>query len=154
MANGASRLFNIMKMTGEATNISPSQIITLTVKSTSPIVFQRDDRLEIPIDFCTFTDDSVINSLNVGDKVKAIVLNDGQSYYIQYNPSGIGDKNYIHKQLAASTTWTINHNLEKFPSVTVQDSAGTNIIGEVTYIDNNNLTITFSDELSGKAYLN
>lgn len=67
---------------------------------------------------------------------------------------GVGDKNYIHNQLAASTTWTINHNLEKFPSVTVQDSASTNIIGEVTYIDNNNLTITFSDELSGKAYLN
>lgn len=88
MANGASRLFNIMKMTGEATNTSPSQIITLTVKSINPLVFQRDDRLEIPIDFCTFTDDEAINNLSVGDKVKAIVLNDGQSYYIQYNPSG------------------------------------------------------------------
>lgn len=64
------------------------------------------------------------------------------------------DRHYVHKQLSASREWLITHNLSKFPSVTVVDSAQTVVIGEVTYIDSNNLKITFSAEFSGKAYLN
>lgn len=66
----------------------------------------------------------------------------------------IPDRHYVHTQLSASKEWLVNHNLGKFPSVTVVDSAQTVVIGEVTYIDSNNLKITFSAEFGGTAYLN
>jgi len=59
-----------------------------------------------------------------------------------------------YQQLASATIWTINHNLDRHPSVTVVDSGGTVVIGNVNYVTNNTLTITFTAAFSGKAYLN
>jgi len=64
------------------------------------------------------------------------------------------DRFFTFVQASASATWTIEHNLEKFPSVTVIDSANNVVYGNTTYIDENNLTINFSAPFSGKAYLN
>jgi len=64
------------------------------------------------------------------------------------------DKYYRHNQNLPSTVWTIEHNLNKYPSVTVIDSAGSQHEGEIDYIDQNNLTITFSAAFSGFADLN
>ena len=61
---------------------------------------------------------------------------------------------FTFNQIVASTTWVINHNLSKFPSITVIDTAGTVVTGEYTYTDNNNVTLTFSAGFAGKAYLN
>lgn len=61
---------------------------------------------------------------------------------------------YVHAQDAASLTWSITHNLGRFPSVTVVDSAGTQVVGRVVYDSVNALTLTFSAAFSGKAYLN
>ena len=65
-----------------------------------------------------------------------------------------GDKFFVYTQLEASKLWHIEHRLEKYPSVTIIDSAGTNVVGDVIYIDNKNLKIIFSNIMSGKAYLN
>lgn len=67
---------------------------------------------------------------------------------------GEGDKYYFHSQDSAQAEWTIEHNLGKYPSVTVVDSAGTVVFGDVTYESDSRLKITFSAEFSGKAYLN
>jgi hypothetical protein len=68
--------------------------------------------------------------------------------------SGSGDLNYTHNQLVSSNVWTITHNLGKNPSVTVIDSGGTNVIGEVDYTSLNVVTLTFSAAFSGRAFLN
>ena len=68
--------------------------------------------------------------------------------------SGVKDKYYEHRQNTVSKIWKINHNLNKKPSVTVVDSAGSEVIGEVIYIDDNNLELHFSAQFSGIAYLN
>jgi hypothetical protein len=65
-----------------------------------------------------------------------------------------GDKHYTHNQSVASATWSIAHNLNKFPSVNVALSTGQQGFGDVTYVDENNLTITFAGAESGKAYMN
>ena len=49
---------------------------------------------------------------------------------------------------------TIAHNLEKFPAVTVVDSANNVVIGHITYTNTNSLTVSFSSSFSGKAYIN
>ena len=64
------------------------------------------------------------------------------------------DKSFVFPQSSASDTWEITHNLTKFPSVSVVDSAGSKVIGEVTYNSINKVTLTFSAAFSGNAYLN
>jgi hypothetical protein len=62
--------------------------------------------------------------------------------------------NYIHDQQLSSITWNIVHNMGKFPSVTILDTAGDEVEGDVTHISINQLTITFSAAVAGKALLN
>jgi len=67
---------------------------------------------------------------------------------------GGGDKNYVHVQNNPSATWTASHNLGKKPSVIVVDSADEVVYGEIEYIDDNTVTLTFVGAFSGKAYFN
>jgi hypothetical protein len=64
------------------------------------------------------------------------------------------DKTYVHDQTTPSATWTITHGLSKNPAIMVVDSAKTVVIGQVDYIDNNNVVITFNGAFSGYAYFN
>ena len=73
---------------------------------------------------------------------------------LQYDYLAATDKHYAFNQASPSAIWNINHALNKFPSVTVVDSAGTQVFGDVDHTDNDNLTITFINQFSGKAYLN
>lgn len=65
-----------------------------------------------------------------------------------------GDKTDVYYQNTASSSWNVTHNLGKYPSVSVTDSAGNAVFGEVKYVDENNLIITFSAAFSGNAYMN
>lgn len=64
------------------------------------------------------------------------------------------DKNYIHNQMTSSAVWNIQHNLGKKPAITVVDTAESVVIGEVDYVDNDNVVLTFAFPFSGMAYLN
>ena len=68
--------------------------------------------------------------------------------------SGLADKTFVFDQGAPATVWNIQHNLGKFPSVSVINNNNVVINGEVTYIDNNNVQLNFSAGFTGKAYLN
>lgn len=65
-----------------------------------------------------------------------------------------GDKHYAHIQAVASAAWAITHNMNKYPAVTITDSAGDQVEGEVHYDSTNALTVKFSAPFAGKAYLN
>jgi len=64
------------------------------------------------------------------------------------------DPTYTHTQGSASATWTITHNLNRFPAVTVVDSGNSEIIPNVVYTNANTLVVSFDSPTSGKAYLN
>ena len=74
--------------------------------------------------------------------------------------SSQGAPTFVFTQAVAATSWgdgtppVVTHNLGKFPSITVIDTANTVVTGEYTYIDNNNVILTFSAAFAGKAYLN
>ena len=54
-----------------------------------------------------------------------------------------------------TATKTINHNLGKFPSVTIKLNDNSVVYADVSHTNNNTLTITFSDNVyTGVAYLN
>jgi hypothetical protein len=65
-----------------------------------------------------------------------------------------GDKTFVYTQAVAAETWNIQHDLNKFPSVSVVNNNNVGMYGEVIYIDENNLQIEFSAGFSGKAYMN
>ena len=61
---------------------------------------------------------------------------------------------HIHNQTVSSSVWSITHNLNKYPSVSVVDSSNEEVIGEVQHTNSNSLTVKFSAPFSGKAFLN
>ena len=61
---------------------------------------------------------------------------------------------YTHIQSTAVSTWTINHNLGRYPSVTIVDSAGSVVLGSVAYLSTNLIEVTFTSQFVGKAFLN
>ncbi|MDE2107187.1 MAG: hypothetical protein KGL39_58865 [Patescibacteria group bacterium] len=65
-----------------------------------------------------------------------------------------GDKNFVFVQGTPSNVWVIVHNLGKYPSVSVMDSAGSAALGGVSYDNINQVTVSFNHAFSGTATLN
>jgi hypothetical protein len=64
----------------------------------------------------------------------------------------ISDVAYAHYQTSSSTVWTIDHGLEFKPNITVVDLDGKVIEGDYQY-SGNTITATFSNSITGAAYL-
>lgn len=70
-------------------------------------------------------------------------------------PGDVVPRSYRHAQGVPASLWIVEHNMGVFPaSIHVEDTAGNDWIGEVTYVDTNNLTIDFGTaSFAGYAYL-
>jgi len=66
----------------------------------------------------------------------------------------ISQGTFVFTQDNVADTWVIVHNLNKYPTATVVDSALNVNIGDITYDSKNQITIRFSAPFSGKAFLN
>ena len=64
-----------------------------------------------------------------------------------------GDKNFT-AVLSGETDITIAHNLGKYPSITVFDSAGDEVEGDYKHLDINHTRLLFSAGFGGKAIFN
>ncbi len=60
---------------------------------------------------------------------------------------------YSYTQSVPEAVWVVQHNLNRFPAVTVIDDAGDEVEMDVRYVDANTLTLTAAGALSGVAYL-
>lgn len=71
-------------------------------------------------------------------------------------PAGLssGSTTFAFHQSSAIATWTIVHNLGKFPSVATIDTTGREVEGDVTWPDSNTVIVNFTVAMSGTAYLN
>lgn len=68
--------------------------------------------------------------------------------------NGVGDKSFRYEQSTPSAVWTISHNLNKYPSVVVIDSANDVCEGHIAYPTPNRTVLTFSAPFTGVAHLN
>ena len=99
--------------------------------------------------------DGVVNNIKLKGKGNFIDVSQTLTNQVDFEVVNIPtDANFIFTQSIPSTTWTITHNLDKFCSVEVVSDSNVIKYGNVTYINSNSLTITFSAAFSGKAYLN
>ena len=105
-----------------------------------------------PINTHTFIDNIDTPLSYNGDAGKFLAVNSTETA-IEFVDI-VQDKNFVHDQGMPSLVWTIQHNLNKFPSACAVDTAKSMVVGQIDYIDLNNLTITFNASFSGEAYLN
>lgn len=75
--------------------------------------------------------------LPVGDKIHTEVIETFE--YIQSVPSAL---------------WEIEHNMNKFPSVSITLEDGIEVYGLKIYNSKNKITLSFSKPITGKAFLN
>lgn len=64
------------------------------------------------------------------------------------SPGYVYDRNYI-----SAASWTIDHNLNKYPQITIIDDEGYQIEADVLYGNLNQVTVMFAEPQSGKAVL-
>jgi hypothetical protein len=70
------------------------------------------------------------------------------------NPDGSFNTTFTFIQNIPSALWSINHNMNTYPSITLVDSAGHAFDADYYYVDKNNIEITIISPVAGKAYLN
>lgn len=62
---------------------------------------------------------------------------------------------YVYTQPLRSIVWVIPHNLNSlYPALIIKDGSDNTLVGETIAIDSNNLKLTFTQPVSGTAYLN
>ena len=105
--------------------------------------------------------DSGIYSKYVGKAInKSKLLFEPSSTYVEGDGKTIngikidGDKTYNHKQTTPSTEWVCEHNLGKYPSVTVRNTADDMIVGRVVFDSPDKVTLSFNVAVTGDAFFN
>jgi len=103
----------------------------------------------------SYTLKGAIYTLNLTNLFGNGVLDINKFYdFAVFTLSSQGVPTFVFTQGVPAAVWNIQHNLGKFPSVSVINNNNVVINGEVTYIDNNNVQLNFSAGFTGKAYLN
>lgn len=69
-------------------------------------------------------------------------------------PPGASQASYTHTQSTALAIWTVAHNLNRRPSVTVVDNLDQRVEPDVAYVDANTVRVTHATPQVGKAYCN
>lgn len=67
--------------------------------------------------------------------------------------SSSGSFTYVHDYIN-SIEIIVNHNMDKYPSVTIVDTADTIYDGEVEYINRNSVKVTLAIPMSGRIFCN
>lgn len=130
-----------------------------TDKYDSPLI-KSLEILRLELEEAVFTDatllgESTAEAPNLGDYSDRIATTAFVTDTInQLMVVGGSDVRYVHTQNSAASVWYINHDLGKFPSVSVADSSGELVMGSIMYNNSNSLEVHFESAFSGKAYLN
>jgi hypothetical protein len=98
----------------------------------------------------TVSGNEVVSMSITGAETKTLNLHqaDGDTVSVSYTDT------YTFTQPTPSATWVVTHNMNKFPSVSIVDSAGNIVEGDTIYNTLNSCTLNFQGSFSGKAYFN
>lgn len=128
-------------------NISESQPIQVTVGTSTPISATVNDSQ--PINVAVGQSQPINIAVKDAQPINVKLADVVQTIY--YGSSS--DKNYT-APFAPTSSLLVTHNLNKYPSVDIINSAGDEVIGSVNYIDLNSLLITFSAPFGGRLTCN
>jgi hypothetical protein len=151
-----------LTLTNPVDSITLSPVQTVDTVDVNTINAVTNISLTSTADVSTITVVDAQNNLNV-----ELLLNDGyvpvQSVntkignvvidYSDINADSVNHVKYYHVQSSANSTWTIYHNLNFYPNVTVLNSSNQTIEADIQYLDANSVRIVMNASTSGKAYL-
>ena len=92
--------------------------------------------------------DQYVPVQSVNGKIGNVIID-----YPDINADPVNHVKYYHEQLPISSTWTIYHNLNFYPNVTVLNDSNQIIEADIQYLDANSVRIVMNASTSGKAYL-
>lgn len=127
---------------------------------TNPYTYKATQMLPFSLNIASNTafvisDGSTTDSIVTGETLTFESANSGLAIAVSNNKLTFTAKlGYVFTQSTPSATWTINHDLNKYPSVSIVDSANDEVIGEVNYTSTTQVVVSFSAAFSGKAFLN
>jgi hypothetical protein len=127
---------------------------------TNPYTYKATQMLPFSLNIASNTafiisNGTTTDSIVTGETLTFESANSGLAIAVSNNKLTFTAKlGYVFTQSTPATVWTINHDLNKFPSVSIVDSANDEVIGEVRYASATQIIITFSAAFSGKAFLN
>ena len=124
------------------------QNIKVTVKPNETKIITRVEQQNIKVKLSSAYVHPPTHSANM------IVTNDERQFVSAEEKELIHKRTYIHNQQVASDTWTVIHDLGKHPAVSVVDSSGKLVIGDVLYVSSSQIIIKFKAKFAGTAYLN
>lgn len=85
--------------------------------------------------------------LRIGDETFYVIVD------LDPNLTHVWPSTFRWEQVVPATVWVIQHGLNSFPNVSVLDVNEDELFGEVNYVDDDNLTITFGTPTMGVAFL-
>lgn len=87
-------------------------------------------------------------SIQKGDGRQLVIQRDG----VPGKDGGAGGTSYQHTQSAASASWTVNHNLGRWPSaVSVLSAGSVEVEADVIHVSINQLIVNFAAPFAGLA---
>jgi hypothetical protein len=92
--------------------------------------------------------DNVSAVMSVNGKTGTVVID-----YPDIGSNPVNHVRYTHIQTAISNEWTINHNLNFYPNVTVLDNSSRVLETDLVYLNSNTVKIVMNSASSGTAYL-
>lgn len=133
-------------------NSAPGRVIVATQVKSSPAVTITRPSIEVdPGAAADLTVQREVTEVVVQQSPRTVDLRMGGFQ----GPAGQdGDKHYRHVQGTPAQVWVIDHNLDKHPAVSVVDSSGEEVEGNVVYTSQQQVVVTFAGAFSGEAFLN
>jgi hypothetical protein len=146
-ANSGNFIVSSILRTNDIPNLTPGKIWVgstgNTIESSSITLTEATGSIQLN-EYGTGT--------HTGTETKNLSV-DASGNIIEVTPA-VSDKHFVFTQALPSAAWLIQHNLGKFPSITVVDTANTVVYGEYIFNSINQTTLNFSSAFAGKAYLN
>ena len=135
-------------------NVSDSVVFVDTIEGVTGQLYKLYVDLSKPTAYIWDNGFEELESSSIDDLKRRMTQAESDITDLQQAVIHSADKNYVHKQSSAADQWTIVHNLGKYPSITVVDSAGTVVVGEIVLQTTEQAVISFNGAFSGKAYCN
>jgi hypothetical protein len=99
----------------------------------------------------------VVN-ISIGETAVTVITKETEVILVEVGISGIngasGDASYRHTQTTPATTWTINHNLGKYPSIELLTVGSVKFFAEITHPNSNQSIISLAIATAGIAQCN
>lgn len=88
-------------------------------------------------------------------KIAKISIVYNNTYVTNNYTASTSGSGYVHHQPTPSATWTIDNPLGIYPNITIVDTNGQRISGQINYNNSTSavITVTFNSPVAGRAYL-